>query len=110
MNKEDLKRLRSLLLEDEKKLEEQLKNLSHVYFGDDIDSGEEEADEAEEKVMNAASIKVVQNHLNGIKKALKKMDEGTYGVCEKCGKDISLELLDVNPESELCQDCKKANG
>ncbi len=45
-------------------------------------------------------------YLKKIEKALKKIDDGTYGICEKCGKCISFERLKLRPVAELCIKCK----
>jgi DnaK suppressor protein len=42
-----------------------------------------------------------------ISRALKKLDEGNFGVCEKCGREISEERLKVRPVAVLCIKCKK---
>jgi DnaK suppressor protein len=41
-----------------------------------------------------------------IKKALERIDDGTFGVCEKCGEDISTSRLNARPVTTLCIDCK----
>jgi DnaK suppressor protein len=41
-----------------------------------------------------------------IKKALERIDEGSFGVCEKCGEDISASRLKARPVTTLCIDCK----
>jgi DnaK suppressor protein len=41
-----------------------------------------------------------------IKKALERIDDGTFGVCEKCGEDISASRLKARPVTTLCIDCK----
>ena len=38
--------------------------------------------------------------------ALDKIDEGTYGVCDKCGKPIPKARLEVIPWAALCVTCK----
>ena len=42
-----------------------------------------------------------------IGRALEKLEEGDFGVCEKCGKEISEERLKVRPMAALCIKCKK---
>ena len=42
-----------------------------------------------------------------IRRALEKLDEGNFGVCEKCGREISEERLKVRPMAVLCIKCKK---
>ena len=41
-----------------------------------------------------------------IDSALARVDAGTYGVCEACGKPIPEARLEVVPEATLCVNCK----
>lgn len=41
-----------------------------------------------------------------IEEALKKIDEGTYGICESCGDEIDEERLLAMPFAKLCLSCK----
>ena len=45
--------------------------------------------------------------LAAIEGALRRIDEGTYGVCQRCGKQIAPERLEAIPYAELCIDCKR---
>jgi DnaK suppressor protein len=42
-----------------------------------------------------------------IKEALERLEQGTFGICEECGEDISTERLEARPVTTLCIDCKK---
>ncbi|MCP4681758.1 MAG: RNA polymerase-binding protein DksA [Desulfobacterales bacterium] len=42
-----------------------------------------------------------------IKEAIDRLEDGTYGVCEECGEDISEARLKARPVTTLCIDCKK---
>ena len=42
-----------------------------------------------------------------IKEALDRIDNGRFGVCEVCGKDIGDERLMARPVTTLCIQCKK---
>ena len=42
-----------------------------------------------------------------IELALKRLDEGSYGYCEECGEEISMERLKVIPFALLCRDCQE---
>jgi DnaK suppressor protein len=42
-----------------------------------------------------------------IKKALERIEEGTFGICERCGEEISEERLKVRPVTTFCIDCKE---
>ena len=41
-----------------------------------------------------------------IQEALGRIDDGTFGICEECGEDISEERLKARPVTTLCIDCK----
>lgn len=79
-----------------------------VDMGDDIDSFEEEADEATEMAANAGMVETLKRRAHRVDDALRKMDKGEYGKCEKCGKDIEPQLLEIDPESRYCRECKLA--
>lgn len=103
-----MKQLETKLLEDKSGLEKQIRNLGQgLDFGADIDHFDEEADEAEE-LANRLGIKIaLESRLERIEAALQKMKTGKYGICEKCGEEIDLKLLEADPESKLCRDCKR---
>jgi DnaK suppressor protein len=42
-----------------------------------------------------------------IREAINRIENGTYGICEECGEDISKQRLEVRPVTTLCIECKK---
>jgi DnaK suppressor protein len=44
--------------------------------------------------------------LNSIDQALERIDDGTYGICESCGGEITAERLKVMPFTRLCVQCQ----
>jgi RNA polymerase-binding transcription factor len=42
-----------------------------------------------------------------IKNALDRLDNGTFGICDECGEDISDKRLKARPVTTLCINCKK---
>ncbi|TSD03189.1 MAG: DnaK suppressor protein [Parcubacteria group bacterium Athens0714_16] len=60
------------------------------------------ADEIEEFEGNAAILKELEIKYNETKKALEKMKNGTYGICDVCGKEIPEARLDANPSATTC--------
>ena len=42
-----------------------------------------------------------------IKEALERIDNGTFGMCEVCGREIGEERLRARPVTTQCIDCKK---
>ncbi|MFY9942663.1 MAG: RNA polymerase-binding protein DksA [Desulfobacterales bacterium] len=41
-----------------------------------------------------------------IKKALERIDKGSFGICETCGEEISIERLKARPVTTQCIECK----
>ncbi len=48
-----------------------------------------------------------QTILNRIDEALRKIDDGSFGVCESCEKPISFKRLKAVPYAKLCIKCKE---
>ena len=46
-----------------------------------------------------------QQEIAAIGKALERIEDGSYGVCVRCGDDISSERLDVLPFTPVCRNC-----
>jgi len=45
-----------------------------------------------------------------LEKTLRKIEEGKYGICEKCGKPIEKKRLELVPAAELCLSCINENN
>lgn len=56
--------------------------------------------------LGASGMREVQ----AINAALKRIVDGTYGVCVRCGEDIEEERLDLLPHTPLCSDCAREVG
>lgn len=41
--------------------------------------------------------------------SLERADEGTYGVCAACGKDIPYERMEAVPDTDYCVDCASSH-
>lgn len=63
----------------------------------------EAADKQEEYVENRAIADELEIRYNEIKRALKKIEEGTYGTCEISGEPIEQERLEANPAARTCK-------
>jgi len=44
--------------------------------------------------------------INKIRNALECMEDGTYGLCELCGEEISFKRLEARPVTTKCIHCK----
>ena len=101
------KELEQKLTASEKELTPQVEKLGEVPdFGSDVDQ-DQETDESEAFGNQLSIYQTFKSWLADIESALRKIGKGKYGVCEKCGKEISADILKINPESRLCKECKK---
>lgn len=62
------------------------------------------ADRFEDFEERSGMVKTLQARLSDIEKALKNIEEGTYGVCAVCGKKIESDRLDANPSAKTCKE------
>jgi len=62
-------------------------------------------DALQQQAMAQATERRRQVELSRIDAALKRMDEGEYGVCVQCGTDISARRLAFDPAVPLCITC-----
>lgn len=57
------------------------------------------------------ALKVHEEHLlKEIHDALGRIDEGKFGTCELCGKEITEERLEAIPYTRLCMDCEQSKA
>jgi DnaK suppressor protein len=52
-------------------------------------------------------IEELESARGNIDAALNRMDTGTYGKCERCGREIPFERLEAIPTASLCVNCKQ---
>ncbi len=57
-----------------------------------------------EREKDVSIIEQVEAELADVEHALQRLDEGTYGICEACGKPIGDARLDAMPAARLCLD------
>lgn len=71
--------------------------------------GDHQADDGTElfeREKNIGLETTLQEHLRQVEHALARIEEGTYGTCERCGKPIRRERLDAKPEATYCIECQ----
>jgi RNA polymerase-binding protein DksA len=71
----------------------------------DVEPDEGDA-EIFEREKNAALIAVLERRQSDIDAALRSIDKGKYGICDRCGKPIELERLEIKPDATLCVSCQ----
>ncbi|MFC1937072.1 TraR/DksA family transcriptional regulator [Chloroflexota bacterium] len=108
----DFNVLRSRLGDERKRLTEELERLEIGHSGDERREGspfgkrEEEATEAMELEKRLVLEQGMKEQLVKIERALQKFEQGTYGLCDKCGQPIVSERLEALPYASLCVGCK----
>ncbi len=73
----------------------------------EIEDVDEVASELIERDKMYSLILTLERKLEDIDHAIKKSQEHGYGICERCGKPIDPERLEIFPETTLCIDCKR---
>ena len=77
----------------------------------DADAGfSDRSHSTEERGSVIATARALRANLREVERALQKLDDGGYGTCERCGREIGAERLDAIPWAPLCIDCKKLVG
>jgi RNA polymerase-binding transcription factor DksA len=108
--------LKSSLLKEKAELE---KNLAQIAKPLDKKGGDYETNFEEigtDKEDNATEIEqysdnfsveiILEKKLQAIIEALKKIEAGTYGTCEKCQKEIDSKRLEASPSAKNCLKCE----
>ena len=77
---------------------------SGISFGKRVGDGTTEAVSRLNEIGIGNNLEVA---LERVERALAKLDEGTYGTCDNCGKPILPARLRVAPESTRCIECAR---
>lgn len=85
----------------------ELENLRSAMLNE-VDTEPDEGDaEIFEREKTAALIAVLERRMQDIEHALRAIEKGQYGICERCGKPIEPERLEVKPDAILCLNCQR---
>jgi DnaK suppressor protein len=110
MEREKKEIFRQLLLDQLRKLEEEAHETLHslhrqgnLETADPIDAAEEEHNRGFTLRLRDREQKLRKKIL----RALEKLEDGTYGICEVCGEPIEEKRLLSRPVATLCIDCKE---
>jgi RNA polymerase-binding transcription factor DksA len=68
------------------------------------------AEEEREDLEVLETLPALLERYGAIKQALERIDAGTYGKCEDCGKAIPRARLEALPQALLCVSCQKKRG
>ena len=113
METTELNRFRGLLDELRADLRNQLGELGANPDEDSLETGDfdfgfaDSAQSTAERGKVLALIDRLRGQLGDVERAMRKIEDGTYGRCERCGELISAERLEALPYSTLCVSCKQ---
>ena len=96
-------RLQASLTELETRLTNIARDLSDVPDRD----WEEQAIEVEDDEALEHQAALVEQEIESVKRALARINDGTYGQCVRCGEEIAPARLEARPEAALCIDCAR---
>ncbi len=110
MNKQQLETFKKLLTDKRNEIVRRAEQTLQQDMTLDSDDLPDEMDLASSEYLQAFTFRLrgrEKNLLDKIQKALDRIDNGTFGVCEECDEPISLKRLEARPETTLCIRCKE---
>jgi len=120
LTKAEIDELRTRLLAEQTELDEQLTTLEDGTFSTtqsdlsgDVGLEDESADAGSATFEREKDLSIennVRDLLQKIDRALKRIDAGTYGVCDRCGKTIEKARMKALPYVDLCIKDAKAQS
>jgi len=101
----DTSTTRAALEEERSQLRSQLADMGAIDYDENFaDSGQVAAEQGE----NRALVSQLAETLEEVERALAKLDEGSYGRCDRCGGEIPPARLEAMPSSVTCVACAAA--
>ena len=67
----------------------------------------EQAVEMEDDVALEQQAALIAREVASVRRALTRIENGTYGSCARCGEEIASKRLEARPEAALCIDCAR---
>lgn len=100
-----LRSRRAELVAELERLTEPPEEAASVSFGKRVGDG---TAQAVERLATTATARSIAASIADIDHALEKLDEGSYGICDRCGEPIPEARLEALPASASCVECAAA--
>jgi DnaK suppressor protein len=100
-----LEKQKEIMLKEKERIEEKIKKLKQY-----PDYGTDEEDNLQEMTDYESNLSLedqLEFLLKKINRALKAIEDGTYGQCSKCSANIERGRLEIMPYAELCVSCSE---
>lgn len=101
--------LKQRLVDQRARLQEEIKQF-RIDGRDNLGYGNHQADDATAAFEQAKELSLLQNServLAQVEAALARFDDGSYGICERCGDQIDPARLKALPYATLCMNCQQ---
>lgn len=108
MKDKERKDLEELIAKEINKLQLQIKELKELVkpIGPENAIGRlSRMDAINNRSVNEASLRKAEMRLNGLKEALKGINDSNFGLCARCGEEIPIGRLILQPHSRACVKC-----
>ena len=120
MDQRQVQIFKNELLKNKNRLSKEISNLERTGLGDTMADSVGElsvydnhpADIGDELFERSKDVALRDNAyvlLEQVESALERIEAGTYGICEACGRGIPTERLQVVPEAAYCIDCQQVS-
>lgn len=107
MTKTELNKYRNVLETKQAELEHVIRNREAITIEKSPDALDE-VQHAAERELAIRNLDRESQLLRNVRGALRRMDDGSYGVCLHCEEDISPKRLNAVPWTALCIQCQEA--
>lgn len=117
MDKDKLEYFKNLLLQRKKELENHLSEIEGtVRISQQDSSGDissyrthpaDVSSDTESREISSFIVSSVVDRLKKINESIERIEDGIYGICELCGKEIEFDRLKAIPYTTVCIECGK---
>ncbi len=110
LNQKELKRFKKTLEDIRTNILANARKTMEEESNFDTDDLPDEIDQASSEYAQALAFRLRDREkflLKKVQKALTRIDDGTFGVCERCEEQISTKRLEARPMTTLCIRCKE---
>lgn len=110
LKKKDLERFKKILEEKREALVKAARESLQEDMTLDTNDLPDEMDLASSEYLQSFTFRLRGRErffLDKIDQALKRIEDGSFGICESCEEPISIKRLEARPETTLCIRCKE---
>jgi DnaK suppressor protein len=86
-------------------LEDRLERIEHDLSETPDPDSSERAVQMEDDEALEGQARVAANEIASVRRALERIEDGSYGQCVKCGEEIAEGRLEARPEAAMCITC-----